>query len=537
MTLQDSISRRTPRSTLARCLLLALCLLLEAVGVAQDAAPGSTIRIGVLKGGAYEVVTLPLETYVARVLVGEALPGSEPAAYNALAIAIRTYTLGNIGKHRGEGFDLCDQTHCQVMRESSPVSERAALATAGQVLLYNGALATVYYSASCGGQTEKPSNVWPGADDLPYLPSRPDDGCGGMPQWSTELSTGDLQRALRAAGFRGNLHSIRVGSRNESGRAADLVLDGLTPSSISGQDLRAAVGRTIGWQYVRSTAFELERTERGFRFRGHGYGHGVGMCVIGSTKLATAGESEATILARYFPGTQIGTRGLRVTAAPASPRVAEPSPVTAAPVMPPAPPLPSPSPAPPVSSAPSVSSAPLTPPAPVISSDVAVSLPEGDEGERAVIARLVTGERNRLMDLMAVPVAARLSLRFHPTIDAYESATNQPWFTLGAVAGTELHFVPLTVLRERGVLDRAIRHQIVHVLADAAFAGRSMWVREGAAIHFAEGGNGPGNRGACPLDAEFSRPASVSALGDAYARARACFERQLSSGRHWRDIR
>ncbi len=466
--------------------------------------------MGILKDGAYEVVTLPLETYVARVLAGEALPGSEPAAYEALAIAIRTYTRGNVAKHRSEGFDLCDQTHCQVMRESSLVSERAALATAGQVLLYNGELATVYYSASCGGRTEKPSNVWPGADDVPYLPSHPDDGCGGMPQWSTELSTGDLQRALEAAGFRGRLRNIRVGSRNESGRAADLVLDGLTPARISGQDLRAAVGRTIGWQYVRSTAFELERTERGFRFRGHGYGHGVGMCVIGSTKLATAGESAAMILARYFPGTEIGTRGPRIAAAPPeTPRLAPPR----------------------------VTVAPAAPPAPITSSDPAVSLPEGDEGERPIIARIVTSERNRLMAVLSVPAAPRLSVRFHPTIDAYEMATDQPWFTLGAVAGAELHFVPLTVLRERGVLERTIRHQIVHVLADAAFAGRSMWVREGAAIHFSEGGNGPGNRGACPLDAEFSRPASISALGDVYARARACFETQLNSGRNWRDIR
>ena len=44
-------------------------------------------------------------------------------------------------------------------------------ATAGQVLTRNGAIASVYYSASCGGRTEIPSNVWPGADDPPYLPS------------------------------------------------------------------------------------------------------------------------------------------------------------------------------------------------------------------------------------------------------------------------------------------------------------------------------------------------------------------------------
>jgi SpoIID/LytB domain protein len=482
------------------------------IAAAQDLGSFNTIRIGVLTNGSYEVVALPLETYVARVLTGEALPGSQPAAYEALAIAVRTYALGNRGRHRADGFDLCDQTHCQVMRASSPVTERAALATAGQVLLYRGAPATVFYSASCGGRTEKPSNVWPGAEDVPYLQSRPDAGCGGMPEWSTELSVGDLQRALQAAGFRGTLRNMSVGARNESGRASVLALDGLTPPTISGQDLRSAVGRTLGWQYVQSTVFELQRTDRGFRLRGHGNGHGVGMCVIGSTKLAIAGESAVQILRRYFPGTELGAVGPRLTAIPPEvPRLNAPN-------------------------APRV--APLVPPARVpAATDIAVSLPEGDEGERAVVAQIVARERTDLTTALGVPVAPGVSVRFHPTTDAFTRATGDPWFTLGSLTGTEMQFVPLSVLRDRGVLERAIRHQLVHALADAAFTGRATWVREGAAIHFSEGGDGPGNRGACPLDSEFVRPASFGALSDASARARACFERQLSTGRAWREIR
>jgi SpoIID/LytB domain protein len=499
-----------------RMLLVVIFLCSGLMATAQDLGQSDMIRIGVLKNGSYEIVTLPLETYVARVLTGEALPGSAPAAYEALAIAIRTYTIANRHKHRADGFDLCDQTHCQVMRASTPVTERAALATAGQVLLYHGTPATVYYSASCGGRTEKPSNVWPGAEDVPYLPSRADDGCGGVPEWSTELALNDLQRALQAAGFRGSLRNVRIGSRNESGRAAELVLDGLTPGTISGQDLRAAIGRTLGWQYLQSTAFELERTPAGFRFRGHGNGHGVGMCVIGSTKLATAGESAPQILQRYFPGTEIGRVGPRLTAVPPeTPRITSSS-------------------APRLTAPPGAAAA--APPA-NLPSDVAVSLPEGDEGERAVIAQMVVRARDEIMQTLAIPVAPRVALRFHPTTAAYERATGRPWFTLGAVVGTELHFVPLAVLREGGILERTIRHQLVHALADAAFTGRPVWVREGAALHYSEGRNGPGNRGSCPLDAEFVNPVSIGALGDVYSRARACFERQLSVGRAWRDIR
>jgi SpoIID/LytB domain protein len=266
-----------------------------------------TIRIGLLQDDSYQVVTLPLEPYIARVLAGEAARDSEPAALEALAIAIRTYALANLGRHRAEGFDLCDQTHCQVVRTATPTTERAGAATAGKVLLHNGAPASVFYSASCGGRTEKPSNVWPGAENPPYLPSRMDDGCGGWPQWSTELTIGDLQRALTAGGYRGRLHGVRVGGRNESGRVSRLALDGMMPAEITGQNLRMVVGRTLGWQRIQSTAFELRRTREAYRFSGRGAGHGVGMCVIGSTKLAVAGKSAVEILGRYFPGATIGT--------------------------------------------------------------------------------------------------------------------------------------------------------------------------------------------------------------------------------------
>src|SRR5262249_54819555 len=149
-----------------------------------------------------------------------------------------------------------------------------------------------------------------------YLPSRPDDGCQGTPVWSTELSLADLQRSLRASGITGNLREVRVSARHESGRAARIALRGLTQPELSGQDLRASIGGTRGWQDLQSATFELRRSGDAFRFAGRGAGHGVGMCVIGSTKLAISGESAQQILARYFPGTEIGSVGPRLTAAP-----------------------------------------------------------------------------------------------------------------------------------------------------------------------------------------------------------------------------
>ena len=472
------------------------------------------LRVGIARGNGYDIAPLPIEPYVARVLGGEAAPDSHPAALEALAIAVRTYALANLGKHRADGFDVCDQTHCQVVRTATPSTERAAQATAGRILLDRGAPASIYYSASCGGRTEIPSAVWPGADDPPFLPSRDDDACGGAPAWTTEIAASDLRRALEAAGFRGSLGDVRIASHHSSGRVARLALDGLTPPEISGQDLRVAVGRTLGWQHIKSTAFDLRRVGNAYRFTGRGSGHGVGMCVIGSGRLALQGRSATEILERYFPGLPIGTAASRLTEAPRSPARLPPSP------------------------------SPLA----ASDADVLISLPEGDEGERGAIIALAVRARDDLAMTLGVPVPARVSLRFHPTATAYERATGRPWFTSTAVMNGEIHLLPPAVLRERGGLERSVRHGLVHVLADESLSRRRLWVREGAAVHFADPATAPTEdsplmRGSlqapvsCPSDAELEHPASIGALSTAYARARACFARQLLSGRSWRDVR
>ncbi len=539
---------RAVRACLALLLLLTSSSHAEVAGGAlrprpQPPAPSGsgTIRIGVLKNGTYDVVTLPMEVYVGRVLAGEAAPDSLPASLESLAIAIRTYTTTNRGRHGAGGFDLCDQTHCQVMRTSNVATERAALATAEQLLLYNGAPATVFYSASCGGKSEKPSNVWPGADDPPYLSVHDDDGCGGFPVWSSELAVADLQRAFAAGGFTGTLRDMRVVARNDSGRVARLALDGLTPREISGQNLRMVVGRTLGFQHIQSASFDLRRSGHAFRLSGHGAGHGVGLCVIGSMKLAARGESAARILARYFPGTTIGSLGPRVTAAPRErPGVAvEPPRETRA--VPPALSLPGAAPRPgsDVSDPPSgtTSGANAAVGDAVRSGDVQLTLPEASAAERGALAQLVVRERQAMAQTLGVP-PPRVRLRVHDSTDAYERASGRPWFTLGAVVDGEVQLGPLWLLRDRGMLERTLRRQLVHLMADGALPARPAWIREGASIHFADPAAAGGVvRVGCPQDSELLSPMSLGALGDAFARARGCFERQISGGRDWRKVR
>jgi stage II sporulation protein D len=507
--------------TRAKCFVF--CVLLSSVVASVFSQALDSTRLEIRVGferpdGSHNIQNIPIETYVARVLAGEAARDSPPAALEALAIAIRTYTVVNRNRHNAEGFDVCDTTHCQVVRASTPATERAAMATAGLVLVRNGVPVPVYYSASCGGRTEVPSAVWPGADDPPYLPSQPDDACGGAPEWTADIKAADLTRALKAAGFRGDrLREMRVVARNGSGRVSKLRVDGFNPSTISGQDLRAVLGRTLGWLLVKSAAFEMERRGESYHFEGHGYGHGVGMCVIGSVNLAARGQTATQILGRYYPGLDIVAFG-----GPAN-SIARAAPPASIPARAP------------------LVLAPAAAPSPVT-----LALPDDDEGERPAIEALALRARDDIAKTLGVTAPPHLALRFHATTQSYERATGQAWFTSGAIVANEVHLLPLAVLRDRGVLERTVRHELVHLMLDEPLTRRPAWISEGAAQYFSgqrpetaagESPFTPRGRLSCPEDAELRQPVSAGSLSNAHARALECFARQAGDGRSWRDVK
>jgi hypothetical protein len=148
---------------------------------------------------------------------------------------------------------------------------------------------------------------------------------------------------------------------------------------------------------------------------------------------------------------------------------------------------------------------------------------------------VIVRERDQLSRALGV-APPRVAVRVHSSTDAFERATGQQWFTLGGVANGEVHLAPLRTLSERGMVAATIRHQLVHLMADGELPERPAWIREGAAVYFSMP-DAPGARPPCPQDVELQRPVSIGALGDAYARARTCFERQVSGGRDWRRVR
>jgi stage II sporulation protein D len=242
-----------------------------------------------------------LEDYVAAVLAGEAAGVSEEQARRAQAVAARTYAVHFRARHGEEGFDFCDTTHCQDLRFAA-VDARAregAEATEGELLWFDGRPAATFYHQNCGGQTEDAAATFPGYE-APYLRSIADPYCvaRGRMEWSCEISSRDLARALGAPAA-----SVRVTERTAAGRVAWLDISG---RRVSASTLHFAVGRALGWHLLRSAAYEVSNTSGGFRFRGNGSGHGVGLCQHGAMRMAAEGRTYREILNFYYPSTRAG---------------------------------------------------------------------------------------------------------------------------------------------------------------------------------------------------------------------------------------
>lgn len=486
--------------------------------VVPAAAP--TIRIGVTgTDGAVRIETLPLEDYVARVVSGEGQPRAGAAAQQALAIVIRTFAAANRHRHRAEGYDLCDTTHCQVMRPVLPAARDAAQATAGQILLDRGAPAFVFYSAHNGGTPALASEVWPGATD--YASGDAQDACHDEPGWSRTISSADLERAIRAAGLSGRLRDLSILDRTPSGRAGRMRVDGFTPNILTAHEFRMAVGRTLGWQLVRSTAFNVTKVRGGIQFDGVGYGHGVGLCVVGAGKRAARGETAATILKAYF-------RDLVVSPAAATTltrAVPAGGPAIAAP--------------PGVPLTPPVVSPPVAPAA-LNARDIRLTLPAFEEHDRALVLGLVRQTRDEVAARALVTAPAVLSVSVHPTMEAFGHATGQPWWVTAATVGTAIDLAPLSHLRQRGVLESTLRYEVAWAVVSPYLTKAPAWVKVGAAMMYAGPvATAPSIEGRlrCPGDAELLRPVSGGAQREAFLRAERCVRREIARGTRLTDIR
>lgn len=261
--------------------------------------------------GIVVVNTLPLEDYLLSVVPAEIPSSFHPEAIKAQAVLSRTVAINWMAKHKRDGADFCDLTHCQVypgVASESPAAAAAVRATAGLIMAYHGQLAQAFYHSTCGGHTADANKVWPGKPWPDYVRGVPDllDGAPACARsshltWTGTVRQQELDDALGLSGT-----AVTVLARERYGRASEIgVRWAGGEKRLTGEQFHLLLGRELGWARVKSAWLKVERRDGAWQFSGKGLGHGVGMCQWGANARCDAGASYAQVLAYYFPGTRI----------------------------------------------------------------------------------------------------------------------------------------------------------------------------------------------------------------------------------------
>ena len=146
------------------------------------------------------VNVVALEAYLRGVVATE-MPKDWPLeALKAQAVAARSYALARVLK--GKPFDLYADWRSQVyggIPAEAPRATEAVQATARQVLLYDGKVATTFFFSSSGGRTATGAEVF--GVDVPYLVSVDDHWDERSPHhaWQPRVLTGAAIKKAYAA--------------------------------------------------------------------------------------------------------------------------------------------------------------------------------------------------------------------------------------------------------------------------------------------------------------------------------------------------
>jgi stage II sporulation protein D len=240
-------------------------------------------------------IILDFESYVAGVMESESGKEQGIEYYKVQALICRTYALSNKRRHEHEGFNLCDQVHCQVyhgMSRFNPDIIEASQITAGQVIVDSDMnLINATFHSNCGGHTVNSEEVWSKA--LPYLRAKEDTFCleGKHATWESQILRSawfDYMEA-KTGGMPEN-PSADLYSYKPSGRSTHFLLD---DKSIPLKDIRSK------W-FLNSTYFEMAPDGERLILKGRGFGHGVGLCQEGAMSMIRKGYSYQEALAFYY---------------------------------------------------------------------------------------------------------------------------------------------------------------------------------------------------------------------------------------------
>ena len=173
-----------------------------------------------------------LEDYVQGVIVREMSSSWPLEALKAQAVCARTYAYRNYiaGKHKSQGFDLCNTIDCQAyygMDEVTASSSKAVEQTYGEYAWYNGSLIEAVYSSHDGGATESAVNVW--GSNVAYLIGKYDpyeaSVASKVPSynWTVTYTAQELTDLLNSKGYTNSgIVDFRVTKTSPTGNAIEI---------------------------------------------------------------------------------------------------------------------------------------------------------------------------------------------------------------------------------------------------------------------------------------------------------------------------
>jgi stage II sporulation protein D len=215
------------------------------------------LRVNVGRRRLQIVNHLGLEPYLYGVVPRE-VPSTWPAeALKAQAVVARSYALAV--RKTGAAYDVFADTRSQVyggIAAEKATTNAAVDATATQVLLYEGKVATTFFFSTSGGQTASIEDVWANGAPTPYLVSVPDPYETASPHhtWGPfSFTSAKLRATFKVPG---QLVDVRV-ALNASKRVETMTLVGTKGEVVvSGTDVRTKLGLRSTWFRVGVLALE-----------------------------------------------------------------------------------------------------------------------------------------------------------------------------------------------------------------------------------------------------------------------------------------
>ncbi|HEX5966669.1 MAG TPA: SpoIID/LytB domain-containing protein, partial [Pyrinomonadaceae bacterium] len=377
---------------------------------------------------------MPLEAYVERVVATEGSMEDQPEGLKALAIAVRTYALRNLKRHAQDGYDFCSTTHCQRFEagEARRAVVDAVKSTTGVVMRdENGQIVDSYFGASCGGMTANIGTLW-GTNAPQYLQGVRDDFCDSEAHahWTDTIPADRMMRALRSdprTDVGQTIRELSVVRQDGTGRAELVSIVGDRRRVVNGWDFKLIVGRALGWNLLKSSRFTVSRSGSAFVFRGSGFGHGLGLCQEGAHVMAQRGFTHRQILAKYFPGTSLGSRATAVSATRS-----------------------------------------------IRSEHFRVIFPKNlESNEITPLVNVLESTRAQLLRRAGGNASLpQLEVILNETTGDFTGRTGMPAWAAAATKNNRIELQPLSVLQKRRILETTLRHELVHVIVESMGEGQ-----------------------------------------------------------------